>query len=65
MAHNDKKFEKGMDKNERKTFEAQDEKNDATLAAKIKKAAKSRKAAAPKPKPEEKKTAAKKAAKKK
>jgi hypothetical protein len=36
MAHNDKKFEKGMTPAQKKKFEKQDEKNDSKLAAKVK-----------------------------
>jgi hypothetical protein len=36
MAHNDKKFEKGMTPAQKKKFEMQDEKNDAKLADKVK-----------------------------
>ena len=36
MAHNDKKFEKGMTPAQKKKFEKQDEKNDAKLADKVK-----------------------------
>lgn len=40
MAHKDSKFEKGMTPAQKKMFEAQDEKNDAKLAKKVKKTAK-------------------------
>jgi hypothetical protein len=40
MAHDDKKFEKGMTPAQKKKFEAQDAKNDAKLAKKVKKKAK-------------------------
>ena len=36
MAHNDKKFEKGMTSAQKKKFEQQDEKNDSKLADKVK-----------------------------
>ena len=37
MAHDDKKWTKGMTPAQKKKFEKQDEKNDAKLAKKIKK----------------------------
>jgi len=40
MAHKDSKFEKGMTPAQKKKFEAQDEKNDAKLAKKVKKTSK-------------------------
>jgi len=40
MAHKDSKFEKGMTPAQKKKFEAQDEKNDAKLAKKVKKTTK-------------------------
>jgi hypothetical protein len=43
MAHNDKKFEKGMTPAQKKKFESQDEKNDSALAKKVKKKAPAKK----------------------
>jgi hypothetical protein len=36
MAHDDKKFTKGMTTAQKKKFESEDEKNDSKLAAKVK-----------------------------
>lgn len=49
MAHNDKKFEKGMTPAQKGKFEEQDEKNDAKLAeeVKVKKKAPAKKKKAP------------------
>jgi len=49
MAHNDKKFEKGMTPAQKKKFEDKDEKNDSKLAEDIKGKGK-KKAPAKKPK---------------
>jgi len=50
MAHDDKKFEKGMTPAQKKKFEAKDETNDAKLAKEVKGKGKKKKAPAKKKK---------------